>query len=63
MKKIGENYPIGPCKLPLVCICGKILTEDNVKHETCKDKCEICQYCSNQKCPDCGAHICCGGCI
>ena len=40
------------------------LRDENVKHEDCEDgECEVCQYCSNAKCPVCGAHVCCGGCI
>ena len=64
MKKTGENYPCGPCELPLECSeCGTIITEENVENEECGNGCEICDYCGNGKCPNCGNHWHCGGCI
>lgn len=60
----GENYPCGPCALPVVCCdCGTIITDENVVFEVCEDECEICNYCGDRKCPNCKAHVCCGGCI
>lgn len=64
--KSGENYPCGPCpnELPFKCSeCGIELTLDNVIDDPCEHDCEICAYCYSYKCPDCGDHICCGGCI
>ena len=65
IKTVGENYPCGPCELPLVCVqCGTVITEENVVNEACDDAyCEVCQYCGIGKCPKCGAHWHCGGCI
>lgn len=64
MKEIGSEYPCGPCDLPLKCACGTILTEDNLIEKDCDDnECEICAYCGISKCPDCGRHLHCGGCI
>ena len=64
MKKTGENYPIGPCVLPLQCsICGTIITEENVVNKDCAGGCDICLYCGNGKCPKCGEHWHCGGCV
>lgn len=64
MKKTGEDYPCGPCELPLECSgCGTILTNENVIYERCEEECEVCEYCSISKCPTCTRHICCGGCI
>jgi hypothetical protein len=60
----GSEYPCGPCELPLVCLkCGTIITEDNVVNEECPDECEICMYCGTGRCPKCGMHWHCGGCI
>ena len=65
--EVGENYPCGPCEYPKKCICGKVLTKDNVVFDECEmdevDYCEVCSYCSTAKCPECGRHTCCGGCI
>ena len=63
LQKVAENYPCGPCSLPLVCSCGEIITNENVIEEDCEDECEICKYCGNGKCPKCGEHWHCGGCI
>lgn len=67
MKKTGEDGPCGPCELPLICSnCGAVITENNVLHESCNiddDDCDVCQYCGDEKCPICKAHIHCGGCI
>ena len=63
MRVVGDGYPCGPCSLPLKCACGKILTDDNVVNESCDGECEVCDYCGNTKCPNCGQHVCCGGCI
>lgn len=64
MQKTGENYPCGPCSLPLECSdCGTIITEENVVNQNCEGECEICDYCGNGKCPSCGEHYHCGGCI
>ena len=64
MKVIGSEYPCGPCPgYPLKCTCGTVLTEDNVVDKECDDECEVCNYCGSDKCPDCGAHVHCGGCI
>jgi hypothetical protein len=63
MKKVGSEYPCGPCDFPKECSCGTILTEINVVSDRCRNDCEICDYCSTLKCPDCGEHTCCGGCI
>ena len=63
MKTTGENYPCGPCELPLICSsCGKVITEDNAVDSPCEEECEVCDYCSTKKCV-CGNHVCCGGCI
>lgn len=62
MKIIRSEYPCGPCRLPLKCRCGIILTEDNVVNEECLDECEVCDCCGTSKCPDCGEHVHCGGC-
>lgn len=63
MKKIGDNYPNGPCEFPMKCLCGKILTEENVVDKECEGECEVCQYCGISKCPECGEHTHCGGCV
>jgi hypothetical protein len=65
MREIGSNYPCGPCpdELPMKCTCGKILTDDNIGDKDCGDGCEVCYYCGIGKCPDCGEHIHCGGCV
>lgn len=63
IKTVGENFPCGPCKLPLKCHCGEIVTSDNVVFEYCEDDCEFCNSLFNDKCPYCGAHIHCGGCL
>ena len=45
MKTTGEDYPCGPCYLPLECSnCGTIITEENVVEEECNYGCEICDY-------------------
>ena len=64
MQKTGEDYPCGPCILPLECSnCGTIITEENQVNEDCTEECDICDYCGNGKCPNCGEHWHCGGCI
>jgi len=64
MRKTGDNYPCGPCDLPLECRnCGTIITDENVIEEECEYSCEICEYCSTRKCPNCKEHVCCGGCV
>lgn len=65
MEKTGERCPCGPCGLPLECDeCGTIITEDNVVEEPCENgRCEICNYCGEGKCPKCGQHWHCGGCV
>ena len=64
MKKTGEEYPNGPCELPLECSnCGTIITVENQITEDCQEECEVCDYCGNGKCPNCGDHWHCGGCI
>jgi len=61
---VGSNYPNGPCSLPIQCTCGTIITQDNIEmNNKCTSDCEICKYCSSAKCPDCGEHVCCGGCV
>ena len=62
--KTGSNYPCGPCKLPLECSsCGFIITEENVLDDPCECECEVCDYCGTGKCPSCGDHWHCGGCV
>ena len=63
MKVVGSGYPCGPCELPVKCTCGTVLTEENVIDAVCADECEVCDYCGTGKCPDCGAHLHCGGCV
>lgn len=63
MKTVGEDYPCGPCGFPKKCTCGKVLTEENITHEECEGECEVCDFCTSGKCPECGAHTCCGGCV
>lgn len=63
METIGESYPNGPCKLPLKCTCGFIITTENVISVSCTDDCDICEYCGNDRCPACNVHIHCGGCV
>ena len=63
MKTIGEDYPCGPCSLPLKCTCGTVITKDNVVNETCEGECDVCLYCGDGKCPKCGEHWHCGGCV
>ncbi len=64
MKKTHEGYPTGPCKLPLVCSgYGTILSEDNIVNTPCIEECDVCLYCGTGKCPNCGNHWHCGGCI
>ncbi|MCP4651163.1 MAG: hypothetical protein GY853_13940 [PVC group bacterium] len=63
MKNVAENYPCGPCELPLKCGCGTVITEDNVVDSQCEEECEVCQYCGCGSCPSCGEHWHCGGCI
>ena len=61
---VASSYPCGPCDYPKRCPCGFVfLTEDNVKHEECEGECDICEYCGDDKCPICGEHTHCGGCI
>lgn len=60
----GEHYPFGPCDLPLICRdCGETITEDNVVNYRCEDDCELCSYCGDGRCPYCGTHWHCGGCV
>lgn len=64
--KAGSAYPCGPCDLPMRCRCGQVVTEQNVESYFCnldRVECETCDYCSTRRCPECGAHLCCGGCI
>jgi hypothetical protein len=64
IREVGVNYPIGPCELPLLCSCGTIITNENVNNSNeCSDGCEVCDYCGVGKCPTCGEHWHCGGCI
>ena len=64
MRKTGENYPVGPCTLPLECYnCGTVITQENVVTDRCDGECELCLYCGEEKCPQCGNHWHCGGCI
>ena len=73
MKTIHEDYPCGPCELPLKCTCGTVITEENEVKADCKDDCEICECyiawgssiddSGNGKCPNCGEHWHCGGCV
>lgn len=64
MKETKEDYPCGPCSLPLICSsCGGLITEENVVNRDCDEECEMCEYCGNGKCPDCGDHWHCGRCI
>jgi hypothetical protein len=64
MKKTHEDYPIGPCSLPLECSnCGTVVTDDNVLNIPCNTECEVCAYCGIGKCPSCGDHWHCGGCV
>jgi len=64
MLKTGEDYPCGPCYLPLECSkCGTIITEENVNNEQCSTDCELCDYAACGKCPNCGEHWHCGGCL
>ena len=64
IKKTGENFPCGPCELPLKCSeCVTIITEENVVEEYCEGECEICDFCGPDKCPVCGEHCHCGGCV
>jgi len=59
-----ESYPRGPCGLPMYCWkCHTLVTQENVVHEECASPCETCDYCGTRKCPSCGEHICCGGCV
>jgi len=63
--KVGHGYPCGPCPGdgPVTCYCGTVVTDDNVKYYTCPEECDVCRYCSQRRCPSCGAHMCCGGCV
>lgn len=64
MKKTCEDYPVGPCDLPLICSnCGATITDQNAIHQECDYECEICDYCGSGKCPVCLEHYHCGGCI
>lgn len=64
IKVAGSSYPCGPCSLPVKCSsCGTIITPENVVEDECTDDCETCHYCGIGKCPNCGAHWHCGGCI
>ena len=64
MQKTGDNYPNGPCELPLICFKrGTVITNENVIEKDCDDECEVCEYCGNGKCHKCGTHWHCGGCI
>jgi hypothetical protein len=64
MDTSGENYPCGPCSLPLKCCnCETEITKDNVVDDICDSECEVCEYCGIGKCPNCGTHWHCGGCI
>ncbi|KKN70946.1 hypothetical protein LCGC14_0425480 [marine sediment metagenome] len=64
IKVVGSEYSCGPCPgLPLQCTCGIMITEDNVISKECNDECEVCDYCGSDKCPNCGDHVHCGGCV
>ena len=70
MKNVKENYKHGLCPdqedfWPTKCNCGAILrTKADCNSEPCEDEwCEVCQYCGTLKCPDCGEHLHCGGCV
>ena len=66
MKKTGEDYPCGPCELPLECYyCGCVITEENVDNDSpcaVAHGCDVCEYCGVGKCPSCGRHWHCGWC-
>ncbi len=65
-KTTHEDYPCGPCldMLPLNCCnCGTIITRENMVSQRCVGECDICEYCGEEKCPECGDHVHCGGCI
>jgi len=64
--KFGGAYPGGPCPnrwKDCVCECGWEYKEDEVVHIRCPGTCEICKYCGSEKCPQCGRHLHCGGCV
>lgn len=63
MLTIGQHYPCGPCEFPVQCTCGFVITKENVVNYSCEEECEICEYCGTGKCPECGNHRHCGGCI
>lgn len=69
MQKTCSDYPGGPClgsaDWELMCHnCDTVLNEDNIDPSPCDDpQCETCQYCGHERCPNCGAHIHCGGCV
>lgn len=64
--KSGEYYPGGPCECPMVCsVCGELIeTWADALDRPCDDEnCETCLYCGSLKCPGCGDHLHCGGCV
>lgn len=64
--KVGEFYPCGPCPFDdfkIECHCGETLTPDTVVNHTCEELCDICEHVDDKKCPSCGAHAHCGGCV
>ena len=64
--KQGQFYPCGPCPFgdfKIRCHCGTVVTPDNVIDEVCEEECELCDYCGTGRCPDCGEHLNCGGCV
>ena len=67
MKTFVSGYPCGPCHWEngkIKCECGWVYSEEEVVEYYCDcDECEICSYCGSEKCPKCGAHLHCGGCV
>ena len=65
-KEFAEDWPTGPCSdkwKECVCSCGWEYNEKEVIHAACSGDCDVCNYCGIEKCPKCGKHLHCGGCI
>jgi len=64
--KFGDDYPCGPCPnnwKNYVCECGWKYNEKEVVSCNCEGECETRDYCGDDACPKCGAHLHCGGCV
>jgi len=63
-KQIKEDDEL-PCCGSFIkkCSCGWKYNSTEVITKACKDNCDVCAYCGPDKCPVCGSHLHCGGCV